>query len=302
LVKQRMQIKLPLFLLIAISSTLSLPWQSAGNDHFTKPGIAFDYPADWKVTDQSADRGNTILLASSGKTQSITVLTDDIPLKGSCDFDQGSAQVRSSWLETTKATIQAAKEMPGKPITTHLSDGEIEGTQISGRINGHAVTAEIYSVRRSLIVVGLIYVHFENDHSSEPAWDLLRRTLVISPGSIMVVGVATKPQSSAPEASGNSESRDGERTAGSVVNGRAVHLVQPQYPTVARRAHASGTVEVQVIIDEAGDVIAAHAISGHPLLQAAGVAAARASKFSATKLCGEAVRVTGVIQYNFVAQ
>jgi len=297
-----MQTKLPLFLLIAISSTLSLPWQSAGNDHFTKPGIAFDYPADWKVTDQSADRGDSILLASFGKTQSITVLTESIPLKGSCDLDNGSATIRSSWLETTKAKIQAAKETPGKPITTRLGDGEIEGTQISGRINSQPITAEIYSVRRSLILIGLIYVHLENDHSSEPAWDVLRRTLVISPAPLMVRGVATNPQASVSEAGGDSGSgADGERIPGSV-NGKVVHLVQPQYPTVARRAHASGTVGVQVLIDEAGDVIAAHAISGHPLLQAAGVAAARASKFSPTKLCGEAVRVAGVIQYNFVDQ
>ena len=42
--------------------------------------------------------------------------------------------------------------------------------------------------------------------------------------------------------------------------------------------------------------------SGHPLLYAACVKAARESVFTPTKLEGEAVKVTGVIQYNFVAQ
>jgi protein TonB len=90
--------------------------------------------------------------------------------------------------------------------------------------------------------------------------------------------------------------------SGGVLNGKAVHLVQPSYPQIARSAHASGTVVVQVLIDENGTVISAHAVSGHPLLQAVAVAAARASKFSPTKLSGQPVKVNGVIQYNFVAQ
>src|SRR5437667_5209337 len=90
--------------------------------------------------------------------------------------------------------------------------------------------------------------------------------------------------------------------SGGVLNGKAVHLVQPPYPPIARSAHASGQVVVQVLIDENGSVVAAHATSGHPLLQAAAVAAARSSKFTPTKLSGQPVKVNGVIIYNFVAQ
>jgi protein TonB len=87
-----------------------------------------------------------------------------------------------------------------------------------------------------------------------------------------------------------------------VLNGKAVRLVTPQYPAIARSAHASGSVQVQVLIDENGNVVSAHAVSGHPLLQAAAVSAARASKFTPTKLSGQPVKVNGVIIYNFVAQ
>jgi protein TonB len=90
--------------------------------------------------------------------------------------------------------------------------------------------------------------------------------------------------------------------SGGVLNGKAVRLVQPQYPPIARSAHASGQVSVQITIDENGNVISAHAVSGHPLLQAAAVGAARASKFTPTKLSGQPVKVSGVIIYNFVAQ
>jgi periplasmic protein TonB len=90
--------------------------------------------------------------------------------------------------------------------------------------------------------------------------------------------------------------------SGGVLNGRAVRLVQPPYPAIARSAHASGQVKVQIVIDENGNVISATPVSGHPLLQGAAVAAARSSKFTPTKLSGMPVKVSGVIIYNFVAQ
>jgi protein TonB len=90
--------------------------------------------------------------------------------------------------------------------------------------------------------------------------------------------------------------------SGGVLNGKAVRLVQPPYPAIARSAHAAGQVRVQITIDENGNVVSAAAVSGHPLLQGAAVAAARQSKFTPTKLSGMPVKVTGVIIYNFVAQ
>jgi protein TonB len=87
-----------------------------------------------------------------------------------------------------------------------------------------------------------------------------------------------------------------------VLNGKAISLPKPAYPPIARQAHASGTVVVQVTIDENGSVISARAVSGHPLLQAVAVNAARNARFSPTKLSGQPVKVTGVITYNFVAQ
>lgn len=87
-----------------------------------------------------------------------------------------------------------------------------------------------------------------------------------------------------------------------VLNGRALKLVTPGYPDSARRAHASGTVVVNVLIDEKGKVIAAKASSGHPLLLDVSVQAAKDSLFSPTLLADKPVKVHGVIQYNFVAR
>jgi TonB family protein len=63
---------------------------------------------------------------------------------------------------------------------------------------------------------------------------------------------------------------------------------------------ASGAVNVQVTIDEQGNISSASAVSGHPLLRQAAEEAARNAKFAPTALQGVPVIVTGVIVYNFV--
>ena len=89
---------------------------------------------------------------------------------------------------------------------------------------------------------------------------------------------------------------------GGVVIGRALALPKPRYPAIAIAGHASGEVQVQLIIDVDGKVMAAVAISGHPLLYGVSVEAARNSRFSPTKLDGVPVKVAGVISYNFYSQ
>ncbi len=85
-----------------------------------------------------------------------------------------------------------------------------------------------------------------------------------------------------------------------VVNGSAVSLPKPPYPAAARAVRAAGAVNVQVLIDENGNVVSASAVSGHPLLRQAAAQAARSAKFRPTLLSGQPVKVNGVIVYNFV--
>lgn len=88
--------------------------------------------------------------------------------------------------------------------------------------------------------------------------------------------------------------------SGGVLNGKATSLPKPPYPPAARAVRASGAVSVQVLINESGSVVSASAVSGHPLLRAAAVQAARGARFSPTMLSGQPVKVSGVITYNFV--
>lgn len=84
-----------------------------------------------------------------------------------------------------------------------------------------------------------------------------------------------------------------------VINGKASYLAKPPYPQAAKQMGITGAVNVQVTIDENGNVVSASVVSGHPLLRAGAVNAARQSKFTPTYLSKQAVKVTGVIVYQF---
>jgi protein TonB len=92
----------------------------------------------------------------------------------------------------------------------------------------------------------------------------------------------------------------GRAVSGGVLNGRALSLPKPRYPAAARAVRVTGAVQVQVLIDEDGNVFLAQAVGGHPLLQSAAVTAACGSQFSPTLLAGQPVKVSGIITYNFV--
>lgn len=87
--------------------------------------------------------------------------------------------------------------------------------------------------------------------------------------------------------------------SGGVLNGKATSLPLPAYPPAAMAVKAGGSVTVQVLIDEDGNVFSAEAVSGHPLLRGAAADAARLARFSPTLLNGGPVKVSGVLVYNF---
>jgi len=91
--------------------------------------------------------------------------------------------------------------------------------------------------------------------------------------------------------------------SGGVLNGKALVLMTPDYPSTSG-SRPSGTVQVQVLIDENGHVISAKAIKSRMPIEfdRAAESAARRSRFTPTFLEGKPVRVYGIIIYNFVSR
>jgi len=148
------------------------------------------------------------------------------------------------------------------------------------------------------ITVGLILDEFELPRTlPRPA----RRPPVVSGGGVGGVpgGVPGRVPPPPPPPGARYETPKIIRKSGGVLQASATRRVEPEMPPMAKAANVTGAVVVEVTVDEDGNVIAARAISGHPLLKDAAVSAARGWKFTPTQLSGEPVKVIGTITFNF---
>jgi len=79
----------------------------------------------------------------------------------------------------------------------------------------------------------------------------------------------------------------------------AINRVEAVYPPLALSARVSGTVMVEVIVDESGNVTSARALAGHALLKDAAVEAARGWTFKPALVQGKPVKVVGSLRFIF---
>lgn len=84
-----------------------------------------------------------------------------------------------------------------------------------------------------------------------------------------------------------------------VLNGKALSLPRPFYPAQASKLNIEGKVVIRVLVDETGHTLVDKVVCGRYFLRSAAVEAAREAKFAPTIINGKAVKVSGVIVYNF---
>jgi TonB family protein len=92
---------------------------------------------------------------------------------------------------------------------------------------------------------------------------------------------------------------DKEFFSGGVLQGKAIFRAEPVYPVAAKHAGISGTVVMEVTIDEEGNVIDTKMRCGNDIFAAESLAAARRWRFAPTTLNGRPVKVIGSITFNF---
>ena len=206
--------------------------------------------------------------------------------------------------EAYTVAVNALKENP--EVKEQLGDIEETGFPLgafSENAGGSGKAAFVMSVKGSK-ASGQYQVEMTRRNS---VWYIVTGVLRINGGATIRVVSNRDAYDDSTNANTNANTNTGDVSpkgaiSGGVLNGKAISLPKPVYPAIAKAAKASGTVIVQVLIDENGNVLTAWALSGHPLLQAAAVAAARSAKFTPTKLSGKPVKVQGTISYTFTPE
>ncbi len=239
-----------------------------------------------KATDNKADLA--LVTADIRLTIPLTVLTTIPAVEQPVTVVSLTASAKPV---STVGVVSGSREVPelGKaltinpPLTSGLNEslafnnqGEIVGMGIATMENGKPVRLLLAGERLSKIVPRLVYI--------VPSG-------LIAPHSFMAV------PSGQPGA--NQPPPNVERKYGVVESGAVVSRSEAVYPPLAKAAKITGSVVLEAIVDEAGNVIWANAVSGHPLLKEAAVNSARLWKFSPTKLDGQPVKFLTGITVNF---
>lgn len=86
---------------------------------------------------------------------------------------------------------------------------------------------------------------------------------------------------------------------GQVQQGKLISGPLPVYPALAKQARIAGTVLLKAVIARDGTIMDLHAVSGHPLLIPAAIAAVRQWVFQPTILNGDPVEVATEITVTF---
>lgn len=84
-----------------------------------------------------------------------------------------------------------------------------------------------------------------------------------------------------------------------VLNMKILNDLLPVYPQKANDKNIQGRVEVQLLINEDGEVIFANPLSGPEELWAESVKAAVTAHFKPTSVSGEPVKITGRVIFDF---
>jgi protein TonB len=119
--------------------------------------------------------------------------------------------------------------------------------------------------------------------------------------AVSAVSAALRPSSAGTKRDASSQEPEKHpiRVSQATQAAKALKTVQPVYPEVAKQAGVTGTVVLEVTINEAGDVSNIIVVSGHQLLRDAAAEAAKQWKFSPSYLNGDPISVVANLSFNF---
>lgn len=80
---------------------------------------------------------------------------------------------------------------------------------------------------------------------------------------------------------------------------RTISCVSPKFPGLARQMRLEGQVHIAILVDESGQVVCAHVVSGHPIMIGSAIDAARQWKFRPAVQHGRRVAFYGILAFHY---
>jgi TonB family protein len=278
-----------LILVILFTVPVGAPYAqepSAPSGHYSKDGLAFNYPNGWTLSDTSNAELQRVVLTRAGASNIIMVFAQRQLITTAEQLNDSRMSVTLPYVENIAHKLGLDNPPPPEEAQcVAVGERYAVGFRMNGQLEGEPTRAEVYTIVMGQRLLHLVNVRANKDEAAGAvAWKSLLDSLKVEP-----------PAQPSPEAD-----KIEKLIAGGVLNGKAVKKPAPEYPPIAKSVRAAGTVTVYIVIDEEGNVESATAVSGHQLLHAPSVEAAKKAKFTKTTLCGRPVKVSGVITYNYV--
>lgn len=114
------------------------------------------------------------------------------------------------------------------------------------------------------------------------------------------LGTITAPTLATPEPFNPASNVNGPvRVGGNIKPPKIVSTTLPDYPSIARNAGVEGAVVIEVVVDKAGKVTGAHAISGPSMLRQPALDAVRRWKYQPSLLDGQPISVEMLVTIQF---
>ena len=179
-------------LAIIIACGLSAYSQTAVNQHFGKDGLSFDYPASWKVSDQSTAQMQLIQLLRGDGYAEIRIRVPRESLKSPQKENEARKLIQEKYVEQFVDSLQQAGLKPTRAeATSEIAAGPAAGIRIRAMLEREPGGLDSFYRVVSERFVQLSQIGSEADMTrSLDAWDMLRKSLIVdaSPASGSATG------------------------------------------------------------------------------------------------------------------
>ena len=252
---------------------------------FDAKGLKFNYPADWTLTDKSKGDKQHLFLSKDQVSALIEISSERDRIESIEKFRETQTDVEQDYWKTLTKSLNTTKEQNAASefFCFDLNGRNVIGKRLVGSYKNEPGKGEYFSFVLGSRLLTLFYLRSDKDSAaSDLVWQALIRSISLE-GSNNNTGVPFFDAGFIHE--GN-------------INSRAEVLIRPKYPPEAGAARVSGSVLVEIVINEKGELLSSKAISGPPMLHATSEYAVRRSKFKPTT-CGTPLKIKGTIAYLF---